>query len=504
MENQNPISVLSRYKWVILVTFSLAILIAVVGMLVSRPTYSATSTLRVAAVSTGFGSYADYTYNDRLINTYSKIATSAPIVQELMNQMGTQNVPVVMVEIVPNTELLNVTVEDANPSVAFTGANKLAGILVAQSQTLYTGGGRPPQEIVADQLTQLQNDITVDRNNYSQLLAASPQKADEAATALSSIEQKQTLYASLLDQYEQMRLQAAIRANAVTVVQQAVMPNQPIWPNPLLIFPVAAVLGLIGGLGLAFLFNRLDQTRCEAYDIERVTHLPLLGQVPGASKAQALDFSKQEAPFAEAFRSMRTRLVLRRDTPSIHSLLITSPGPREGKSTVLANLAISLAKAGRNVVVVDADLRKPSLHHIFKVMGEVGLSNVLLGQLDAGKAIQNTSVKGVHVLASGPKVVDPADLFGTNAMNELISDLEKKYDYVLVDSPAALAVSDAFILARSTEAVVLTVSRGQTEGGAIEETLQMLNELNARTIGFVINRVDKNGLLKYYRQQQAV
>jgi capsular exopolysaccharide synthesis family protein len=203
------------------------------------------------------------------------------------------------------------------------------------------------------------------------------------------------------------------------------------------------------------------------------------------------------SPAAEAFRTLRTSLAFATPQP-VKTLLVTSPGPSEGKTTVVANLAVALGQAGRRVVVVDADLRKPHQHEMFAVPNHRGLTNVLVGQAELGKVVVETSVPGVALLTSGPVPPNPAELLDTATARSVWDRLAKEYDLVLVDSPPAAVVTDAVIIASQVEAVLVVVKAGTTRNEALAECRERLQKAGARVLGAVLNEVRPGGGYYYY------
>jgi len=217
-----------RRRWVLVFTVLATLAVVAAGTALTAPTYSAAAILRVATASSGSVSYTDYVYADRLVNTYVHISTSRPVLEQLAARLNRAEAPPVQVQIVTNTELLSISVEDSDPQQAALAANTLATILIEQSQSLYTGGGRDPKDILADQLTQIETELTAARAAYDDLVRNSPSDSEAIAAASSAIDLKQNTYATLLEQYEQARLSDALRANTISVLEPAIPPEKPI------------------------------------------------------------------------------------------------------------------------------------------------------------------------------------------------------------------------------------------------------------------------------------
>ncbi|HHY95407.1 MAG TPA: CpsD/CapB family tyrosine-protein kinase [Firmicutes bacterium] len=201
-----------------------------------------------------------------------------------------------------------------------------------------------------------------------------------------------------------------------------------------------------------------------------------------------LSYRNPKSPAAEAFRTLRTSLAFASPDP-VRILLITSAGPEEGKSTVTSNLAVALAQAGKRVVLVDADLRKPNQHRVFEVPNHRGLTNVLVGEADVESVLVNTVVPGVTLLSSGPIPPNPAELLDSDRARELWPALADRFDYVVIDSPPMVAVADAVILSAQAEGVLVVVRAGSTRSDLLRDAGALLQKAGARVLGAVLNEV---------------
>jgi succinoglycan biosynthesis transport protein ExoP len=502
MELRHYIAILWRRKWVIGVTVAVTMTVVVIGTLMATPMYVASTTLRVLTATHGSVEWVNYDimYADRLMNTYARIATSAPVLEELVHTLGLDKPPQIEVHILPSTELMQITVEDPDPILAREAANTLAGILVAQSRDLYSGGGRSDHEILGEQLAQIEDELSQARREYESLLAQSPEDSERITASSRSIALKEETYAALLEQYERARAREAMRANTVSVVEPARVPQAPSRPHKKMNIALGAMVGLAGGMGLAFLFENLDTTLHAIEHIEKATALPILGEIPTARGQRQRVLFDGNAPQGEAFRRLRTNILsLDHDAP-LRTLLVTSAEPREGKSTIVANLAFAIAQSGRMVVVVDGDLRRPTLHKVFDLPNEMGLSSVLEQGTAVDEAVQESYIHGVQVLTSGPLPSHPAELLSSPQMTALIEQLAQQFDVVLLDTPSLLAVTDAAVLAPAVGGVLLVVGRAQARRGAVQAACQQLADVRATPIGVVVNRTERHSSYNYYRR----
>jgi non-specific protein-tyrosine kinase len=496
------LAIIWRRKWVIVVMVAVMVTVAVIGTLMATPTYEASTTLRILAATSGSAEWASYAskYAERLMGTYAEIAVSGPVLEELVERLGLDGPPQIEVEIVYNTELMRITAEDPNPTLAALASNTLGEILIYRTEELYSGSGRSAQEILSTQLDRIEHELDQSRREYEDLVAQFPEDDERITAASRSIGVKEETYIMLLEQYEEARLREAMLANTLSIVEPAVTPKAPSKPRKGLNIALGFVAGLAGGIGLSFLFENLDTTLYATEQIEEVTELPVIGRIPTARRQQQVALFNSNSPQREAFRRLRTNiLTLDHDEP-LRALLVTSAEPKEGKSTVAANLALAIAQSGRNVIVVDGDLRVPTLHRIFGLSNEIGLSSVLKREATLDEALQSSKTPGVQVLTSGPLPPNPAELVDSPEMSALIEQLAQQFDVVLLDTPALLAVTDALVLAPAADGVVLVVGCAQARREAVRAACRHLADVKARSIGVVVNRAEKGSSYYYHRR----
>jgi succinoglycan biosynthesis transport protein ExoP len=224
--------------------------------------------------------------------------------------------------------------------------------------------------------------------------------------------------------------------------------------------------------------------------------LPAKNNSSSRNEVVALSHPKSEA--SEAYRALRTSILLAGGTaPQV--LLVTSPLPQEGKTTTCINCGIMLAQQGRRVLLIDADLRRPSIHMRLKMKNERGLTNILTGRAIASECIvKYPEVPNLSVLTAGSSPPRPSELLGSEVINDLLSQWRKEYDHILIDSPPALSVTDAVLLSPKCDRVVLVIRAGQTTKGALSRARDLLLQVNAQVLGVVVNAVDLNAPQYYY------
>jgi capsular exopolysaccharide synthesis family protein len=305
----------------------------------------------------------------------------------------------------------------------------------------------------------------------------------------------------------------------VTLRSAAALPRRPSKPQWSLMLPAGILLGLVLGFGLAFLLEFADTSVKSPSDIARRVDLPMLGMVPHADDLdeEIPDFRRATviAPHslaAEAFRQIRTNLLFSGPAEQRRSLLITSPAPEDGRTTVVMNLAASMAQAGRRVLVVDANFRQPAIGKMFPEATEAGLSSALVGQANWKDVVSPSGVPNFDVITSGPLPPNPADLLGSDKMRDIIAEMAGEYDQVIFDGSPVMVVTDACVLSTLVDAVILVVRAGRNSTGIVQKAASQLQRVGAHVVGTVLQgvRTTAGGYLRknyetfYEYHQQAL
>lgn len=282
----------------------------------------------------------------------------------------------------------------------------------------------------------------------------------------------------------------------VVVEQRASIPSSPVTPKPLRNIGLGLAIGVFVGVGLAILRELLDNTIKDRQALEEITGAGLVGTIPldkDRRREAAIAFDSDNSSIAEAFRKVRTNLqFLSVDNPP-KVIVVTSSTPSEGKSTTSINIALALAEAEHNVVLIDGDMRRPTLHKYLDLVGPVGFSTVLSGQATLGEALQKTRFSGLTVLTSGAIPPNPSELLGSQTAKKLLNELRAEFDYVIVDSTPLLAVTDAAILAAGADGVLVMTRFGQTKREQLAHAVSSLEDVGASVLGAVFTMTPTRG-----------
>lgn len=339
------------------------------------------------------------------------------------------------------------------------------------------------------------NELRREMEKYPSLGAQEQRLTAEVATA-------QQLYATLLGELQRARIAESSEAGYVTVIDDAMQPYAPVSPNRRRIFLTSLIFGAILGLGAAVVLENLDDSVKSPDEVRDQLGLAVVGTIPGikdsdlpgengaeVARRLATHFDPR-SPVAEAYRSLRTNLAFARAHEAMRTLVLTSPGPADGKSTTVANLAITFAQQGQRTLLIDGDLRRAVLDKMFKVPRSPGLTDVLVGRQQVRDVIHPTEIEHLSVMGSGPFPPNPSELLGSSAMREVLREAQSQYDVVLIDSPPLLAVTDAAVLATIADGAILVIRVGSTAKAAVRRAVAQLQTVHGRIVGAVLNDVD--------------
>jgi non-specific protein-tyrosine kinase len=504
LEFREYLRVLNRRKWIIILTILAAVGSAVAISTLSDKVYSTDAQVLVADPTEGSVFNVNVLtglLSGRDLQTQIQILGSKPLHDQVRRQLGSRAsfIGHTTVSQIGATSVIRVRVESTIPSVARDAANALArtyidrrtheavATLIEAGDTLRKSIDEKKSEI-ADLDAQLARASAPPKSDTAQVESLQAQR-DNAQRLLSTFE----------DKYDQLQVDASLRSGGAQLVSAAALPSIPVRPRPIRNAALAIALGLFVGVGLAFLFEFLDDTVKSPDDIERhAPNLAFLGAIPAVAdwrnrdRARAITLEAPHSPISEAYRSLRTSVQFVALRQPLQTLLLTSPMSSEGKSTTIANLGVTLARSGRDVVLVDCDLRRPRLHQFFGVDNGTGFTSVLLGEEPITTALRRIDIGtsgSLRLLPSGALPPNPSELLGTNRVAELLTALQAAAEIVLIDSPPLLPVTDALVLSRRVDGVLLVATAGLTSRRHLARSVALLSHAEAPIIGVTLNAV---------------
>jgi succinoglycan biosynthesis transport protein ExoP len=506
MELKTYAKVIWRWLWLIVLGVAVAATSTYLAVREQEPVYRAKATLIVGQVlEQAQLSQTDVYMSRYLAETYAEVARRGRVQEATKETLGLAWLPAYEVTNVPNTQLIEITVEDTNPEQAAAVANELARQLISQSPTDLSPEQAPRKEFVQEQLDDLEENINVTKAEIAKQQDAlagmfSAREIADTQAQIAALQQKLNSYQANYGQLLTFLGQGAV--NTLSMVEEATAPINPVGSGKLRMVLLAAAVGLVLGVGTAFLLEYLDDTIKTPADIDKAMHLTTLGgisRIPGnGGNDKLITVQHPKSPISEAYRVLRTNLQFSSLDKPIKTLVITSPNPVEGKSTTIANLGVVMAQTGKSVILVDADLRRPMLHRIFGIDNRQGLTDALLGDeplLDGH--LQPTAVENLRILNTGPLPPNPSELLGSQRMARLIEQLKGEADLVLFDTPPALAVTDASVLATQTDGVLLIADAGRTRRSMAKEAVDRFRQVGANLLGVALNRL-RPGRGDYY------
>lgn len=513
MELRTYLSLVMKWLWLIVLAVTIAAVSSFFASRAAPRLYSTKTTLMVGRVTQNPDpSSTEINTGNQLALTYTQLARREPVLRGTIESLGLKMswetlATQVRANVIPQTQLIEISVIDSDPYRAKVLADTIAQQLILQSPTTPNSTSQEQIAFTQLQLKDLEQKIQTTQQEVIQLKqeldgANSSRTIQDLQNQINLMDSKiggwQNTYSQLL-----LSLQGG-NVNALSVIEEATLPKVPFSPNVGRNVMLAAVIGLALAIGGAFLIEYLDDTVKTPDDIAHTANLPTLGGIPRNSSQDFPDrlvaVKQPLSPVVESYRVLRTNLQFSALDRPIQTLMITSPGPADGKSTVLSNLAVVLAQSGMRVIAVDTDLRRPTLHKIFGVANRYGLTDAVLHPDPLlEERLQVTEVKNLRILTSGSLPPNPAELLGSIRMRETIDELKNYADIVIFDSSPVLLFADAAILGTRLDGVMLVLQSGRTRRMDARKVVEDLQRVQVNLLGVVLNRLTP-GSRNYYHQ----
>ncbi len=501
LDFRGNLQVLRRRKWGIIIVTIVTVVFALAFSFRQTPIYRSTATVLVKPPTTQLLQNVPAANlismdTEQAVVTSVKVADiaagtlhDAPEAEVLLRNLS--------VSVPADSQILQIAYSDPSPLVAQGRAQAFADAYL-EFKTQQTLDARVAvNKGIQSQIDGLLEELGKARAAFDKAAPGSPEQ--QAAQNDMDIDTGQIAILR-----NQMGTVSAFDLSPGTILQPASLPTSPASPNHLLNGAFGLFFGLALGVGLAFLRERLDDRLKGREDLDETIGAPTLAVVPAVlgwkkrDHSELVSITKPTSPPAEAYRTIRTNLQFIARGGNMKVLSVTSPSGGEGKTTTSANLAVVLAQAGKRVIAVSADLRKPRLHRFFGLENKVGVSSVLSGQASISEAVQRVKdLSTLLVLASGPIPPNPAELLGSEEMREFLQELRSAADFVVVDTAPVLAVSDALALAPLSDGVLIVADASSTTRGALAHAREQLEQVSANVIGGILNNLDQSSA-KYY------
>lgn len=498
MELRHYLVLLWRWAWLIVLGAVLAAGAAYLMSSSQPPMYQATVTLLINQASTTTQDYNAIVTGERLARTYAQLMTKRPVMEQTIRELGLTMSPEslankVRISLVRDTQLLTLQVLDEDPARATLLANKIPVVFAKQNEEMQLKRYQSSKQNLEKQMAAVDADIKATEATLEVLKAQPVPDSAEVGRLSEQLLQYRTTYSNLLRSYEEIRMAEAKTLDTVTVVEPAVPPEKPIGPATLNTMLLAAMVGVMLAIGVAFLVEYLDDTIKTDADVLVVLGLPTLGGIVdfGKQGAPAIAVEQPKSVAVEAYRALRTNIRFASPDRQPRTLLVTSPFVQEGKTTTVANLGAVFARAGVSTLIVDADLRKPRLHRVFQVDNHAGLTTALISD-EIGRmngSLKEAGIPNLRILASGPRPPNPSELLSSERMGAMIGQLSREADVVLLDTPPCLAVSDAAVLASKVDGILLVLEAGKTRREAALRAKETLEQVGGRILGVVLTKI---------------
>lgn len=504
LEPRDYLHVVRRRKWTILACVIVVVGAALVFSFMQTPIYEAsTRVLLRPSVSVFDTGSAQQSVNPVLVQTEIQIIRGEQVRALVRERLG-GDAPKVSASAVGDTSVIEVTAESRRPATAADIADAYVDAYIDFNQRQATEATLDASKEIQGRLDELQREIADLDGKLANLPSCGganpPRECDQRQRLNQDRDALVSQVVPLRTRLNELQVGAS-RNSGPQVIARATVPTEPSRPQPVRNGLLGLGVGLLWGVGLAFVYERFDDSIRSKEDLERCApDVPILGTIAAVpawkNRSDTLVMSRSDptSPVAEAYRSLRTSInFLGVDRP-MRVIQVTSSNASEGKTTTLANLAVALARAGERVVIVNCDLRRPRVHDFFGLADSVGFTNVFLGEMPISSALQ--SVPGepnLRLLASGRLPPNPSELLSSPRTEQIFAALRSQNVMVLIDCPPVLPVTDAAVLSSRVDGTLLVASAGSTNAKDMARALELLGQVGAPVIGVVLNGVDAEG-----------
>jgi capsular exopolysaccharide synthesis family protein len=500
MELNKYIFPLRKWWWLVVASTLIAAIFSALSILRQPPIYQARTTLLIGTtINNPNPSSNELLLGQQLAAAYADLANREIVLNATRNALGIDQLPEHTARAIPNTQLIEIIVNDTNPQRAQIVANELGAQLILLSPISGQSEERGRQEFVHQRLNNLEAQIKETEAEIEKLQGElantfSAQQINDKETQIASLQSKlntmENNYGLLLSNTQQGAV------NTLTIIEPAELPSNPIGRMKGLTILLAAAVGFALAACEAYLLEYLDDALKSPDAVMRLFSAPILGrifeQAEGMNEDQLYDADNSNRSLTEPFRALRTEIDLAEKGRHLKTILVTSPDIGDGKTSVSVNLALSIAQKNKKVFLLDADLRKPKIHKLFNLPNDEGLSDLVFASAVFDWKVGIKEFRQVSVLTAGNPPADPAELLSSEKMELFLSELEEVADVVIIDGPP-LFVPDAMILASKVDGVLMVIRPGHTRQSLAKVSVEHIKSVGARVIGIVLNRIPLRG-----------
>jgi succinoglycan biosynthesis transport protein ExoP len=497
MELNKYIFPLRKYWWLVVASTLVATIFSFLSILRQPTIYQAHTTLMIGTtINNPNPSSNELFLGQQLAAAYADLANREIVYNATKNTLGMNQLPEYIARALPNTQLIEITVKDVDPKRAQAVANELASQLILLSPTSPQPDDQGHQEFINQQLNNLEVQIKETEDEIEKLqeelsTLISAQQINDEQNQISSLQSKlnsmQNNYGLLVSNTQQGAI------NTLTIIESADLPSNPIRSMKGLTILLAAAVGFVLAACEAYLLEYLDDTLKTADAVERLFSARIIGRIfeQGDEKNgenQLHNADDLGHPIGEAFRALRTNLEISQMDRPLKTILVTSADIADGKTSVAANLALSLGQRGKEVVLLDADLRRPNMHEFFGLSNDRGLVDLIEGSAAVSDVLRCKKDRKVAVVTSGDTPSNPTELLSSEKMDQLLSKLEETSDVVIIDGPPFI-VADAMVLASKVDGVLMVVRPGHTRRSLAQGAAEQIKLAKTKVVGIVLNRI---------------
>ena len=513
MEIHQYLALLRHWLWLIILGGAVAAVSAFAISRFQEPVYRATSILLIneSLATNDNNSFQSLQSSERLAVSFVIRLTNYEVLTESITELGLDMTAdelqkAVQVNSINNSQLISLNVEGHDPQIITALANEIPQKFAEHNMAMQLERFADSKinledelALVAEELILAESALNTELNDGNRQLAV-----DRLSGNMQSLRET---HSRLLQSYEDIRVAEAENLNNIIIEEYARVPEEPIRPRIVTNTLLAGMVGIMLAIGVIFLIEYLDDTVKDSSSLEHITGLNVLGIITKQNNldkdAPPVMVTQLRSPNAEAYRQVRTNVQYVGVSQELSTILVTSPSQGEGKSTIATNLAITLAQSNNKVVLIDCDMRRPTLHRKFNLPNNVGLTNLLLSKEDDPSFIQETGTENLRIITTGSLPPNPAELIQSERMQHILDWLNEVADYIVIDSPPALVVTDSILLSQIASITMLVVAAGKTRQQSLLLAIQRIKAVDGYIAGIIINKVHARHSSYYYHNYYA-